>query len=107
MKLIKIIFMAVVLLPMSAFAGQYSGLWIGQIEVSKVNEVTSKVDATTAKAVKNTFDLQILLHADAADQVRLLRAVTLMQKTYQVDQDGQTIDMVRRVRGNHHGPAQG
>jgi hypothetical protein len=78
-------------------AGQWSGLWIGQVEIGKVNEVTSKIDAATVKDVMNTFDLRLLLHSNAAGQVRMLRDVTLMQKRYMAVQNGESTEMVRRA----------
>lgn len=75
----------------------FAGLWIGEIEIDKVNEVASKIDPETVKDVENPFDLRILLHSDASGQVRLLRDVTLMQKLEMVEENGQTLEMVRRA----------
>ncbi len=82
---------------MAETGGGFSGLWIGEIEVDKVNEVASKIDTSTVKDVKNPFDLRIILHSDGAGQVRMLRAVTLMQKRYTVTENDETKEMVRRA----------
>jgi hypothetical protein len=63
-----------------SFADSNTGLWMGQIEVNKVNEVVSKTDTQTPSDVKYPFDMNILLHVDASGKVSLLRHVTLMQK---------------------------
>jgi len=68
-----------------SFAQSKKGLWIGQIEINKVNEVISKTDTQTPSNVNHTFDMTILLHVDANGIVNLLRDVTLMQK---IENDG-------------------
>ena len=79
-------------------AGEFSGLWLGQIEINKVNEVGSKIDTSTPTDTPNHFDMRIVLHVDAQNVVRLLRDVTIMQKPYSVENaDGTVTDMVRRV----------
>lgn len=58
------------------------GLWIGQVTLTKVNEVHAKNlnDSTTPRdvpdAAKGSF--RILLHVDESGQVRLLKDVTIM-----------------------------
>jgi len=64
----------------TSFADSNTGLWMGQIEANKVNEVVSKTDTQTPSDVKHPFDMNILLHVDASGKVSLLRHVTLMQK---------------------------
>ncbi len=85
------------MLPAGPVTAQETGLWIGQIEIDKVNEVGSRTDTTTATQAPNPFDMRILVHSDAAGQVRMLREVTLMQKPYTVVEGGETKEMVRRV----------
>ncbi|KPA19437.1 conserved hypothetical protein, secreted, partial [Candidatus Magnetomorum sp. HK-1] len=77
----------------TAIAGAYDGLWIGQIDITKVSEAVSKTDATTPSPVANPFLLKIILHVDASNQIRLLRDVTIMQKRYKQN----NVDMIRRV----------
>ncbi|MHC1629971.1 MAG: LamG domain-containing protein, partial [Methanoculleaceae archaeon] len=82
-----------------AWTSVLTGLWIGQIEISEVNEVGfGSADTDTPRDVTHPFDMRILLHVDAADNVRLLRHVTLMQKRYELEnEDGTTEEMARRV----------
>ncbi|OQY59726.1 MAG: hypothetical protein B6245_05125 [Desulfobacteraceae bacterium 4572_88] len=89
---IWIIVVAILCLPGLALAEP--GLWTGQIEISKVNEVGFGVtDTETTQEVTNPFDMRILLHEDAAGKVQLLSHVTLMQESY--EENGE--EMVRRV----------
>lgn len=68
-----------------------AGLWLGQIELDQVSDVTSatpQVPSPTAKP----FDMNILLHVDAGGQVRLLREVTMMrQKTPTTNEAGDEV----------------
>ncbi|ETR69078.1 MAG: hypothetical protein OMM_04169 [Candidatus Magnetoglobus multicellularis str. Araruama] len=73
-----IIIFFILLFPIVALAGEgYQGLWIGQIELTDVSEIT---DYTTPKPVKHVFDMTILLHVDNNNDVNLLRHVTVMKK---------------------------
>jgi len=63
-----------------SFANSNKGLWVGQVEINKVNEVVSQTDTQTPSDVKHPFDMNILLHVDMNGKVNLLRHVTLMQK---------------------------
>jgi len=65
------------------------GLWTGQIELDQVTEISSN----TLKPVKHPFDMTILLHVDKNNVVRLLRHVTMMQKTEMIDGN----ETIRRV----------
>ncbi len=82
-----------------AWASVTSGLWIGQIEISQVNEVGfGFADNDTPRDTANPFDIRILLHVDAEENVRMLRNVTLMQRRSSVEKDdGTTEETVRRV----------
>ena len=63
-------------IPASAVAA--AGLWLGEVSLQRVNEVTgSNSLATTAGG---QFDFNIILHADSNGVVRLLKDVTMMQK---------------------------
>ena len=75
----------------------HAGLWTGRIEINAVNEVGSQTDTETPTPVANPFDMRILLHADAAGVVRLLRHVTIMQKRYTVPENGNTLEKVARI----------
>ncbi len=58
-----------------------AGLWIGEVTLTKVNEVQKAVNGA-AEAVSPTgkeATLRILLHVNAAGQVRLLKDVIVMQ----------------------------
>ncbi len=93
-----IIAFAILCLPGLALAEP--GLWTGQIEISKVNEVGFGVtDTKTTQEVSNPFDMRILLHEDADGKVQLLSHVTLVQERYEEDSaDGTTTqEMVHRV----------
>ncbi|MBF0451507.1 MAG: hypothetical protein HQK75_12450 [Candidatus Magnetomorum sp.] len=65
------------------------GLWSGQIELDQVTEISNN----TVQPVKHAFDMTILLHVDKNNVVRLLRHVTMMQKTEMIDGN----ETVRRV----------
>jgi len=75
------------------FAGTYQGLWVGQIELNKVNEAASKTNTVTLQPVKHVFDMTVLLHVDESGKVKLLKEVTMMQKNY--SENGE--NMTRRV----------
>jgi len=92
-KIVNFVIFVIVLFPALVLAGTYQGLWIGQIELDKVNEVASKTDTNTLQPVKHVFDMTLLLHVDQAGMVRLLKNVTMMQKKEEVDGE----NIVRRV----------
>ena len=92
-KIFNLIFLVIVLFPALVMAGNYHGLWIGQVELDKVNEVASDTDTDTLQPVEHIFDMTILLHVDQSGVVRLLKNVTMMKETEEVD--GEDVD--RRV----------
>src|SRR5262245_13458453 len=57
------------------------GLWIGQIVLNKVNEVQTAVNGAseTATPTSDNLSMRVLLHVNAAGQVRLLKDVTVME----------------------------
>ncbi|QTA80023.1 Immunoglobulin like fold-containing protein [Desulfonema limicola] len=74
------------------------GLWVGDVELNKVNFVGSKTDTQTPLPAENPFDMRILLHADINSQVNLLRHVTMMQKRFMAaNEEGIQEEQVRRV----------
>ncbi|KPA14782.1 conserved hypothetical protein, secreted [Candidatus Magnetomorum sp. HK-1] len=79
--------------PLMASAETYQGLWIGQVELNKVNDTTSTTSTEVLQPVKHVFDMTVLLHVHENGAVSLLKEVTMMQKSIQ--QDGE--DMVQRV----------
>jgi hypothetical protein len=79
--------------PFMVSADNYQGLWIGQVELNKVNDTTSQTSTEVLQPVKHVFDMTVLLHVHENGNVSLLKEVTMMQKNIQ--EDGQ--DMVQRV----------
>lgn len=58
-----------------------AGLWVGEVSLKSVNEVTAKTpNPTNTVQAGGTFDFNILLHVDANGSVQLLKDVTIMQK---------------------------
>ncbi len=91
--LITIFCWCFILTPFTVSAGTYQGLWIGQVELNKVNDTTSTTNTETPQPVKHVFDMTVLFHVHENGSVSLLKEVTMMQKSIQ--QDGQS--MVQRV----------
>jgi hypothetical protein len=91
--LIKSICLLALIFPQLAFAETYQGLWVGQVELNKVNNATSQTNTEELQPVKHVFDMTVLLHVHENGSVQLLKEVTMMQKTFQ--QEGQ--DFVQRV----------
>jgi len=82
--------MIILLFPIVVMADENRyGLWVGQIELDQVTEITSG----TIQPVKHVFDMKLLLHVDKDNVVRLLRHVTIMQKTEIIDEE----ETVRRA----------
>ncbi|KPA17912.1 conserved hypothetical protein, secreted, partial [Candidatus Magnetomorum sp. HK-1] len=81
------------MIPSLLFAGNYQGLWVGQIELNNVNEAASKTNTDILQPVKHVFDMTVLLHVDESGKVRLLKEVTMMQKAF--SENGE--DFSRRV----------
>jgi len=75
-----VMFLMTFIVSFNSYAQTNQGLWIGQIELNKVNEAVSKTDTQTPTSVKHPFDMKILLHVDDTGKVCLLKDVTLMQK---------------------------
>lgn len=59
-----------------------TGLWVGQIEITRVNESGSQTETGIPTATSHPFEMRIILHADARGQVRLLWNVMIMQKRH-------------------------
>lgn len=80
-RTIKKMFLSTLLVSSSTlYAGEFSGLWLGTVEVDKVNEVFSgSTDANTPKKVKYPFNLQFLFHVNGSGVVSLLKEVYIMQ----------------------------
>ncbi|ETR70995.1 MAG: hypothetical protein OMM_08408, partial [Candidatus Magnetoglobus multicellularis str. Araruama] len=71
------------------WALEQAGLWIGQIEINQVNETMNP----EPQDVANPFDMRILIHVNAAGEARLLKEVTMMKKSYTIEENGETLDM--------------
>lgn len=59
-----------------------AGLWVGQVVLNKVNEVQAAAQGAAAvpTAAPHNATIRILLHVDAAGQVRLLKDVVVMKR---------------------------
>jgi len=59
-----------------------AGLWVGQVVLNKVNEVQAAAQGAAAvpTAAPHAATIRILLHVDAAGQVRLLKDVVVMKR---------------------------
>lgn len=55
-----------------------AGLWLGEVSLNAVNEAS--LGGTNAAPAGGQFDFNVLLHVNAAGEVRLLKDVTIMQK---------------------------
>lgn len=81
-------FLCLVLFSTSVSAETLPGLWLANVEVTKVNEVHSdSTNADTLTAVSYPFNLQLLLHCDKDGNTKLLKEVFVMQT-----KDGNTND---------------
>ncbi len=76
-----------------AYSETYQGLWIGQVELNKVNDTTSQTSTDTLQPVKHVFDITVLLHVHENGSISLLKEVTMMQKSIQQDDQ----EVVQRV----------
>lgn len=59
--------------------GGYAGLWVGNVTLNQVAEVNSETPAT-AKPTPSEMSFRVILHVDAAGQVKLLKSVTTLWK---------------------------
>jgi hypothetical protein len=73
------------------------GLWVGELVVNKVNEVTVGINAANFPVApdpnvptptKSSANLRLILHVDGAGQVRLLKSVALVNKAQTNDPSG-------------------
>ena len=71
-------------------AATNSGLWVGQVTLSKVNETVGGVNAanqlvspapSVTTPVASAAHLQVIFHVDSQGQVRLLKSVAVLPKT--------------------------
>ena len=92
--------------PEIVLAGDFTGLWVGQIEILQINEVGHPTDTVTPTDVAHPFDMRILLHSEDTDlddetnaeTVRLLKRVTVMGRRYEVEvEDGVYEERIERV----------
>lgn len=71
------------------------GLWIGNITLTKVNEVQKALNgvANTETPTADAASIRVLLHVDAAGRARLLKDVVIMQ-TYTIPNDTTSVKRV-------------
>src|SRR5437660_12419693 len=71
-------------------AATNSGLWVGQVTLTKVNETVGGVNAanqlvfpapSVTTPVASAAHLQVIFHVDSQGQVRLLKSVAVLPKT--------------------------
>ena len=87
-------FLALLLFLLSPFsldaASASRGLWVGEVVLNNVNEVTSAVNAqnvmvspnpTNTTPTASAAHLRLILHVDAGGQVRLLNSVAVINKS--------------------------
>lgn len=75
-----------------------AGLWIGQVELQKVNEVQQAAQglATNTTATADAASIRLLLHVAADGQARLLKDVILMRRP--ADTNGPATNLVLVTR---------
>lgn len=72
-------------LPVRAEAAvDYTGLWVGNVTLTKVSEVARPNDLT-ATAASSEFNFRVIIHVDELDNVSLLQKVYLMREEQTVD----------------------
>ena len=78
-------------------AASSAGLWVGEVALNKVNEVSVPINAagvaiaptpTTTTPTKDTAYLRLLLHVDASGRVRLLKSVAVANKVQNSQSSG-------------------
>lgn len=80
MKIKNILFTAIFLGATCAYPQTLPGLWLGTVEVDKVNEVHSNsTDTSLVTPVKYPFNLQFVFHTDSSGITKLLKEVYIMQ----------------------------
>lgn len=79
--------------PAAALGGGHAGLWVGHVTLKQVAEINT--DPATAKPTPAEMSFRIILHVDAAGQVRLLKSVTALWK------DGTAVTGVAQSPGQH------
>lgn len=57
-----------------------AGLWKGEVSLKRVNQIFGSSYTTVRSPAGGQFDMNILLHVDAAGTVRVLKDVTFMQQ---------------------------
>lgn len=66
-------------IPVSALkASDPTGLWVGNVRVTKVSEAGNPNDFTTPTPAASDFEFRVIVHVDGAGVARLLQEVTLM-----------------------------
>jgi hypothetical protein len=101
------------LLPGTVFgqASPYRGLWVGEVRLDGVNEVSVPLDANNVPRAPNpavttkTFDaanLRLILHVNGAGQVSLLKQVAILNRKADTAQSENDVALVtdERLYGN-------
>jgi len=113
MKKRNLFLAAGLLLPGAVFgqASPYRGLWVGEVRLDGVNEVSVPLDAQNVPRAPNpavttkTFDaanLRLILHVNGAGQVSLLKQVAILNRKADQAQSENDIALVtdERLYGN-------
>lgn len=84
MKINHIIRLALVAGVFAATAGlraqlDYSGLWVGSVEVASVNEAVGDADPAILTPTASTATLRLLVHVDDSGTIRLLKGITAVK----------------------------
>lgn len=78
------------LAPAYGQASPYRGLWVGEVQLSAVNEVSIPIDADNVPIAPDPLvptptsdraDLRVILHVNGAGQVSLLRDVAILDRS--------------------------
>ncbi|WP_193211272.1 hypothetical protein [Luteolibacter marinus] len=94
-------------MPLSAQSSPYRGLWVGEVVLGAVNEVTVPLDennvprAPDPNVVTPTFDaasLRLILHVDAAGRTSLLKHVAILARKADVQEKESDMALVTDER---------
>ncbi len=103
--LVSLLGMVPVALP--AQSNPYRGLWVGDVTLSAVNEVTVPLDAANVPRAPDpnvttpTFDaanLRLILHVDATGRVSLLKHVAVLARKAGIQQEESDLSLVTDER---------
>lgn len=107
--------LGIVPVSLTAQSSPYRGLWVGDVTLSAVNEVTVPLDAANVPRAPDpnvptpTFDaanLRLILHVDATGRVSLLKHVAVLARKAGIQQDESDLSLVTDERLYGEFPAQ-